>query len=226
MGFKVCEKFKGTQLQLGRWKKTTKPNSKRHIEELRDDIRKGLVDEKVRQKYIREKKKQLVITLKEEEVYRKTKSRNTWLREGDKNTKFFHAQMVQWRRSNSLQGLEDNHGVWHTKSVRMQEIVVDYFITLFRSGGSWSKGEVAACVGGKVEGRQNGELTQHFSAKEIREAVFQNPATKSPGPNGFTVAFFQDHWEMVGDDIIRMVQAFYHSGRLLQKINHTHIVLI
>ncbi|XP_068309714.1 uncharacterized protein [Pyrus communis] len=37
---------------------------------------------------------------------------------------------------------------------------------------------------------------------------------------------FKDHWEVVGDDIIRTVQAFHHSGRLLQKVNHTHIVLI
>lgn len=30
----------------------------------------------------------------------------------------------------------------------------------------------------------------------------------------------------MGGDIIQMVQAFHHLGRLLQKINHTHIVLI
>lgn len=144
-----------------------------------------------------------------------TKSRNTWLCLGDKNTKFFHAQTVQRRRSNSLSGLEDKHGAWHTKSVRMQEIVVDYFTTLFRSKGYWSRGEVAACVGEKVEGRQNDELIRPFSVEKIREAMFQILATKSPGPDGFTAAFFQDHWEVVGDDIVRMVHAFYYSGRLL-----------
>ena len=104
--------------------------------------------------------------------------------------------------------------------------MVDYFTTLFRSGGAWNGGEVVACVGGKVDGRQNDELIRPFSVDEIREAVFQISATKSPCPNGFTTVFFQDHWEVVGDDIIRMVQAFHHSRRLLKKINHTHIVLI
>ena len=62
--------------------------------------------------------------------------------------------------------------------------------------------------------------------EEIREAAHQIPTTKSPGPDGFTARFFQDHWEVVGDDLVRMVQAFHHSRQLLQKVNHTHIILI
>ena len=102
LAFKVCEKLKGTRHQLGMWKTTTKPNSKRRIEELREDIRKGMVDGRVQQDYIRGKEKELVVALKEEELYSKMKSRNTWLREGDKNMKFFHAQTIQWWRSNQL----------------------------------------------------------------------------------------------------------------------------
>ncbi|XP_070660434.1 uncharacterized protein [Malus domestica] len=56
--------------------------------------------------------------------------------------------------------------------------------------------------------------------------MFQILPTKSPSPDGFTASFFQDHWEVVGGDVINMVQAFHQSGRLLQKFNHTHIVLI
>lgn len=57
---------------------------------------------------------------------------------------------------------------------------------------------MAACVGGKVEGTQNDELIRPFLVEEIREAVFQLPATKSPGPDGFMAAVFQDHWEVWG----------------------------
>lgn len=56
--------------------------------------------------------------------------------------------------------------------------------------------------------------------------MFQIPATKSLEPDGFMAGVFQDHWEVVDGDIIRMLQAFHQSGRLLQKINHTHTVLI
>ena len=58
-------------------------------------------------------------------------------------------------------------------------------------------------------------------SEEIREAVFQIPPTKSPGPDGFTASFFQDHWEVVGGggDVINMVQAFHHSRRLTIHIS-------
>lgn len=40
------------------------------------------------------------------------KSRNTWLREGDQNTKFFHLSTVIIRRRNKLEGLNNVEGVW------------------------------------------------------------------------------------------------------------------
>ncbi|XP_070675640.1 uncharacterized protein [Malus domestica] len=102
VAFKVSEKLKGTRRQLGEWKRIMKPNSQRRIVELREEIRKGLMDENVRHDYIRGKEKALAVALKEEELYWKVKSRNMWLREGDKNTKFFHAQTVQRRRHNQI----------------------------------------------------------------------------------------------------------------------------
>ena len=31
---------------------------------------------------------------------------------------------------------------------------------------------------------------------------------------------------MVGNDIVDMVKSFLYSGKLLKKVNHTHLVLI
>lgn len=79
-------------------------------------------------------------------------------------------------------------------------------------------------MGTKVNDRDNEELIQPFSIEEIREAVFQILATKSPGPDGFTTGFFQDLWEVVDGDIIRMVQTVHHSGRLLQEMSYTYCI--
>ena len=126
------------------------------------------------------------------------KSRNTWLREGDKNTKFFHAQTMQRRRSNRIQGLEDQNGVWHQEDKCVQDIVVNYFVSLFKSEVSGHGGEVTGCVETKVSDRDNEELIRPFTHEEIREIVFSISANKSPGPDGFTASFFHDHWEVVG----------------------------
>ncbi|KAH7855780.1 hypothetical protein Vadar_028753 [Vaccinium darrowii] len=50
--------------------------------------------------------------LQDEETYWRNKSRISWLKDGDKNTAFFHAQTLQRRQQNRLVGLENDMGVW------------------------------------------------------------------------------------------------------------------
>ncbi|KAM1007744.1 hypothetical protein ACFX2A_004363 [Malus domestica] len=65
-----------------------------------------------------------------------------------------------------------------------------------------------------------------ISEDEVRHTVSQIPVDKSPGPNGFTGSFDHEYWDVIGKDVVDMVKAFWFSGKLLQKVNHTHLVLI
>ncbi|KAM2260945.1 hypothetical protein ACFXTI_042610 [Malus domestica] len=49
---------------------------------------------------------------------------------------------------------------------------------------------------------------------------------RSPGPDDFSGCFYQDHWDTMGVDVIKVVKAFWHSSTLLRKLNHTNLVLI
>ncbi|XP_026397119.1 uncharacterized protein LOC113291845 [Papaver somniferum] len=46
------------------------------------------------------------------------------------------------------------------------------------------------------------------------------------GPDGFLPGFYQSQWSVVKDDICKVVQAFFHSGFLLKKLNSTRVTLI
>nr|KYP38982.1 hypothetical protein KK1_039728 [Cajanus cajan] len=48
------------------------------------------------------------------------KSREKWVRFGDRNTSFFHAQTLARRRRNKIQGLFLPDGAWHTDPVVMK----------------------------------------------------------------------------------------------------------
>ena len=45
-------------------------------------------------------------------------------------------------------------------------------------------------------------------------------------PNWFNSYFFQQNWEVVGDDVCKAVLYFFTSGKLLKEVNLTFVTLI
>ncbi|CAL8084053.1 unnamed protein product [Prunus armeniaca] len=82
--------------------------------------------------------------------------------------------------------------------------------------------EILECVHATVSFQDNITLTKPILANEVVAAVKQ----LNPGPDGFTGSFYKKFWVIIGGDILEMVNTFFHFGRMLQKFNHTHIVLI
>ncbi|KAJ4723313.1 Endonuclease/exonuclease/phosphatase [Melia azedarach] len=66
--------------------------------------------------------------LLEEEIYWKQRSRICWLKEGDKNTRFFHARATSRRRKNRIEGITDDQDVW-TEDMGIVEATIT---TIFR----------------------------------------------------------------------------------------------
>ncbi|RVW72657.1 hypothetical protein CK203_056570 [Vitis vinifera] len=47
-----------------------------------------------------------------------------------------------------------------------------------------------------------------FYEEEIYKAIFQLDRDKAPGPDGFTIAVFQDCWDVIKEDLVRVLQSF------------------
>jgi len=49
---------------------------------------------------------------------------------------------------------------------------------------------------------------------------------KTPGPDGFGAAFFQDHWHLIATDVCHAIKSFFDDSKLLKQVNHMLIALI
>lgn len=65
-------------------------------------------------------------------IYWKQRARVKWLREGDNNTKFFHAFASNRKRRNFIQSIKNN-GEWVYEFHTIKKLFIDHFKNIYSS---------------------------------------------------------------------------------------------
>ncbi|RVW32106.1 LINE-1 retrotransposable element ORF2 protein [Vitis vinifera] len=65
-----------------------------------------------------------------------------------------------------------------------------------------------------------------FTEIEVHTALMEMNGDKAPGPNGFTVAFWQSCWDFAKEEILDMFKEFREHNSFLKSLNNTFLVLI
>ena len=92
-----------------------------------------IVEEQSLRKQALEEYKKWVIM---EETSWRQKSKELWLREGDKNTGFFHKMAIAHKRGNSMVKIKIN-GTWVTEERDIKDRVVQVFHSLLAETEEW-----------------------------------------------------------------------------------------
>ncbi|KAH7863159.1 hypothetical protein Vadar_014084 [Vaccinium darrowii] len=121
-------------------------------------------------------------------------------------------QLKQAYKDDEVKGIENSDGLWKEKPGDISQVVLEYFKGIFSSEGAHGVVEVKRCVKRCVSNEMNKTLIRSISAGEVRDALFMMGPSKALGPDGMTIAFFQEHWDIVGQDIVEAIQSFWHSG--------------
>ena len=69
-------------------------------------------------------------------------------------------------------------------------------------------------------------LQRPFEEEGIKCAVFECDGNKALGPDGFSLAMYQDQWEVIKSDLIKVFNEFHESGIINGVTNETYICLI
>jgi hypothetical protein len=101
-----------------------------------------------------------------------------------------------------------------------------YFYGNLFTAEPYNPDDVLAAIPGKVTSDMNVELTKPRSEKEIKTALFQMGATKSPDPDGYPALFYQKHWTFLKDDICSDVRGFLMGEDIPECFCDSVVVLI
>ncbi|RVW54571.1 putative ribonuclease H protein [Vitis vinifera] len=140
-----------------------------------------------------------------EEAHWRQVSRELWLREGDKNTGFFHKMASAHWRNNFLDRIKIN-GVELVEEQEVRRGIVKAFQHQLREEPGWRA---------DLEGL-------HLKSLDLSEAE----ALEAPGPDGFTVAFWQACWDFAKEEIVELFKEFYDQKSFAKSLNATFLVII
>lgn len=161
-----------------------------------------------------------------EESYWFTRARANELRDGDKNTSYFHHKANQRKQRNTIKKLKDGDGNWCDDERGMATIVSEYFSNMFSTSSPTNMTEALMGTERQVGEEANAALLAIPTTEEVHCALFQMHPTKAPGIDGMHAIFYQKMWHIVGPDIVSFVQMWWREGGDISEINKTCIVLI
>jgi hypothetical protein len=223
----ICSSLRSVMNSLYDWKRQHfKPISK-ELDKKRKQLEELLTcsnaESIAKQKKIRVEMDEL---LYREELMWMQRSRIAWLREGDKNTRFFHRKATWRRKKNKISKLRRSGGSWTEDMQEIGDMATDFFQQLYTRKDSVDPSALLDLFSPLVDAEMNEKLCAAFSEKEISDALFQIGPLKAPGLDGFPSRFLQRNWDLLREDIIKAVQAFFSSGVLPEQVNDTVIILI
>ena len=160
------------------------------------------------------------------EILWKQKSRELWLREGDKNSKFFHLSTVIQRKKNHIEAIKNDSGKWLTSTNDIKSYLTLKFSELYSAQDLSFLENLDNLLQPCITQEENDLLRRCPTPEEIKSAIFEINPLKSPGPDGMPGLFFKHYWHIVGDQVIAAVRNFFIHGQLLGELNQTFIVLI
>ena len=189
---KITKKLQSMQGVLSKWAQKEFCSVQNRIKSLKDAL-KGFrmlhqtpeIEEKMRRT-----ESELDEWLYREEMMWRQRSRITWLREGDRNTEFFHRKATWRRKKNKITKLKREDGSWAEKTEDIHVEMNNFFQGLYTRDDKVIPQELIDLFPKKVDDKMNETLVKTATDEEIGDALFQIGPLKALGPDGFPARFF------------------------------------
>ncbi|GJX81501.1 RNA-directed DNA polymerase, eukaryota, reverse transcriptase zinc-binding domain protein [Tanacetum coccineum] len=163
----------------------------------------------------------------DEEKLLRQKAKVTWLREGDKNSAYFHEVLKGRINRNKIMFVcvEDGRRCENCD-------VADQFVKHFEGFLGINPPVTRLTVNDaylfvkQILGAEAIFMKREINDEEIKIALFYIDDDKALGPDGYTSKFYKKAWDVIKGEFCAAIKEFFLTGKLLGEVNATLISLI
>ncbi len=228
MCLRLQRKQQNTKSALKKWNRDVFGHCQKRINDITEQL------QKIQHKDCTEENYKFEVMLQSEmnewllrsEMLWRQKSREMWLKDGDRNSKFFHLSTLIRRRRNLVDAIKSNSGDWITNKKEIKKVFLSNFIEQFSEEEVDFPSDLENLISPIISTEENESLCSIPTPQEIKKVVFEMYDLKAPGPDGLLALFYKKYWDVVGSDVVKAVTNFFYSGKMFQEINKSLIVLI
>jgi hypothetical protein len=128
------------------------------------------------------------------------------------------------RKFNQVDSLSIN-GIISRNPPEIKENLVQYYNNLYFENCSW-RPRVEDLSFLSIDADDIIWLERAFEEKEVWDVIRDLNGDKAPGPDRFTLAFFQQCWDFLKSDIMDVFAEFHTRGKFEKSLNATFVSLI
>lgn len=167
--------------------------------------------------------------LKEQEETIRLRSRATWLKAGDENTRFFHSYAKGRKVKYTIWSLPTPDGEVADTFPKLARMGSSHFRNLYKQPQAASIAEIIN-IAGHFHKFVNEDEAEHLfdpvTPEELESTIKWFKKDRSPGPDGWTIEFYIAFYEFISNDLLRVIEECRETGSLYNAINSTFIALI
>ncbi|XP_071699632.1 uncharacterized protein [Rutidosis leptorrhynchoides] len=148
----------------------------------------------------------------EEELFLKQKSKIDWLRAGDCNSAYFHSVVRGRTHRARIQSILDENGIL-VEGSDVAKKFVNHFEKILGTSHDVNDLDRPGGLFRKVVSNEKAAMMIHpVTTSEVKGAIFDIGTDNLPGPDGYSSEFFKASWEIIGEDMSKVVIDFFHNG--------------
>lgn len=162
----------GCQRVIKKWVKKQKQPTEKYILEKTTEL--GKIQEQANPVNVQMEKalkEEINVLMEQEELKWRQRAKENWLRDGDRNTKYFHTCANQRQRRNRIEQVVDRLGRTCTSQATMEQAFIDYYQHLFTSANPHDIDDCTKAIEGRLADATKISLIAAYSEDEVYRAL-------------------------------------------------------